>query len=162
MSSHNHLTNINFQFVIDRLPMVSFHLQRAALPGINLSPVNLPSPNRTSRIYGDHAEYDELQIEFLVNEDMSNWYEIFSWLVGLSAPDHTDQMMDYTANNLYSDATLTVLSSSRNPNIEFTFTDLHPTNLGPTQFDSTSTDPTPILGTAAFAFTSMRFNRISS
>lgn len=159
-NAHNYLSNIEFRFSIKRLPNTSYHIQRASLPGLNLNPINYPTPLKMTQVYGDSLDYDQLQIEFLVDEDMSNWYEIFSWIKGITAPENTEQFFAYEDRLYYSDATLTVLSSAKNPNIEFGFTDLHPVSLAAVQFDATTNDSTPVQAQAAFSFTSMTYRKL--
>lgn len=153
----NYLTNINFRFTIKRLPAVSFKVQRATIPGITLNPANFPTPLKTIQVYGDHMDIEPLQVEFLVDEDLKNWNEIYDWLIKLAGPrNKTEAMGRY--DDPYSDGSLLILSSAMNPLIEFHFTDLHPTSLGALQLDATSNSQEPVQATVSFAFTSLYYS----
>ena len=141
-----------FRFSIIKLPKVEYFATAANIPGITLGQANQPTPLKDIPIPGDKLEYDNLNITFLVDENLENYREIHGWLTGLGFPKDTAQFRalqnagsdryptttDTGINNelgrvrkavqddggLYSDATLFVLSSKNNANLEVRFRDL--------------------------------------
>ena len=43
---------------------------------------------------GDKLQYGDLVIQFLVDEDMKNYLEIYKWLMALGYPDTVNQTFD--------------------------------------------------------------------
>ena len=54
--------------------------------------------------------------------------------------------------SMFSDATLTILSSKNNPIAEARFEDIYPTNLGALEFNQNATDVDYLSVTATFAY----------
>lgn len=161
-SNPNFLSPLGFNFAIKRLPNVAFFLQNVNLPNVNLGETQIPSPFIRVPVPGDHLEYGELTLQFRVDEDMLNYREIYDWLVGLGSPESFSQYKTLKDNSdlpgsgtgLLSDATLTILTSAQNPNIEVRFKDLFPTTLSDFELSYAGTDVDYVLATASFKFLS--------
>ena len=81
---------------------------------------------------------------------MKNYQEIFNWIMALGPGDDTEDFRDLVGStknatnafsnasfeNMYSDATIIVNTSSNNANLEFMFQDCFPTSLGSIEFAS--------------------------
>ena len=48
---------------------------------------------------GDTLDFEDLEITFLVNEDLSNYREIHDWMIGIGFPKNNEQFTD-----IYEDA----------------------------------------------------------
>lgn len=138
----NYLSPVEFRFIIKRLPFVEFFTQEATIPGINMNPVETPTPFRGMFFHGDKLQYDQFTINFRVDENMNNYQEITNWMIGLSFPDKFSQFanLDDSVDGLYSDASLMIMTNGRNPNLQVVFQDIFPINLGSIQMDTTSGD----------------------
>lgn len=138
----NYLSPLEFELTITRLPNVSFFLQRAAIPGIAASPVPQPSPFNPTFHTPDKLTFDELQITFIVDEKMRNWLEIFNWMNGMAKPRSFGEFkeLNESPEGLYSDITLLIKNSNKNPNIQVDFVNAFPLNLSDIQLDTTQTD----------------------
>jgi len=145
MAGTNFLSNIEFRFSLSRLPNVEFFVQSATLPGINSGYTTQPAPQRNIYRHGDKLEFDELQITCVVDEDMQSYIETWNWLIALTKPISFDQYKQIkdSQDGLYSDATLTILNSSKNPKIEVLFKDIFPTNVSGIELDTKATDVEP-------------------
>lgn len=154
MIKPNYLSPIEYRFTIKRLPHVSFFVQAVSLPGLSSGENQLPTPFRNIPLHGDKLEYDPLSIDVALDENMQSFIEIRNWLTGLTKPR---SFSEYTSliegDGLYSDATLLVMNSSKNPNIEVTFRDLFPISLGTVQFDTRATNVDVIVSSMTFRFT---------
>jgi len=138
----NYLSPVEFRFVIQRLPFVTFFTQRASLPGVSINPIEQSTPFKNLYFTGDKLLYDQFTVEFRVNENMDNYMEIYSWMVGLAFPDNFEQFanLDNSQDGIYSDATLLVMSSGRNPNVLYKLKDIFPINLSNVDLDTTTPD----------------------
>ncbi len=158
-----------FKLNIKEIPKVSYTCQTVTLPGVNLGIARQTSPFIDMPLTGDKLTYEPFSIRFLIAEDMSNYLELYQWLVALGFPNSYNEYTNFTQERLarfpfsiqknklvevasYSDATLIVLESNNNPKIEINFRDLFPTNLNTVEYDTTSTTVEYLVGTATFIY----------
>lgn len=150
----NMLSPINYAFKLARTPNVNYAVQQVSIPGMNLGTVEVPTPHIRLPFHGN-ISYDELRITFKVGEDLSNYLEIYNWMLALGHPDGYEQY-----ENIKSDASVIILSSSKRPSFSVDFTDCYPVSLGTLDFDATITDLQYITIDATFKFTRFFFNPI--
>ena len=138
----NYLSPIGFTAHIARLPSVEFFTQRAVIPGLSIQQVEQPTP--LHRIYstGDRLDYSDLDLSFIVDENMNNYLEMLAWMEGIGSPNTSDEYknLEKSEDGVTSDITLTINNSSKNPNFQVTFFNCFPTSLSPVQLDVTQTD----------------------
>jgi hypothetical protein len=162
----NMLSPVGFDFSIRKTPDMHFFIQSIVLPGITLGTFDIPNPLKKVPMYGDHIEYGELEVTFKINEDMTNYLEIFDWITAIGFPDNYGQhkairdVTDASGEGIFSDATLTILSSAMNPNIQITITDLFPLSLSPITLDTRDTNIDYIEATASFRFQNYTFKSV--
>jgi len=143
MFGQNFLSPVEFQFVIERMPTVQYYVQAISIPGISSGFTEQITPFRNTYRHGDKLTYDDLTITIAVDENLTSYMETYSWLKALTKPEEFEQyagLLGADGDGLYSDATLTVLNSSKAPNIEITFSDLFPTFIGAINMNTASTD----------------------
>lgn len=138
----NWLSPLDFQFSLSRIKHVAYSVKSANIPGISISPIAIPTPIKPINFYGTSMEFNDLQITFIVDENMTNWNEIYQWMKGLApSPNFNDTItMKKSKDKFYSDATLTIMNSTKNPNITFTFYNLTPITLNDIQLNSADSD----------------------
>jgi len=129
------LSNNKYEFVIQRLPHVTFFIQSVVIPDVSLVGTQVPSPYVSVPIPGNILTYGELQVTYIMDEDMQSWREIYDWMYNLGNPESKNKIGDLTQtpgrrNSVTSDASLLVKSNSNNPRVKFTFKDMFPTTLG--------------------------------
>lgn len=129
------LSNNKYEFVIQRLPHVTFFIQSVVIPDVSLVGTQVPSPYVSVPIPGNILTYGELQVTYIMDEDMQSWREIYDWMYNLGNPESRNKIGDLTQtpgrrNSVTSDASLLVKSNSNNPRVKFTFKDMFPTTLG--------------------------------
>jgi len=133
---------------------------------LSLPKVVRPSPLKGIPYAGDHIEYDELNLTFNVNEDLSNYAELHTWITQLGFPDSYDQYREietkpkYTGQGIYSDAYVMITSSANNPILKINFTDVFPISLSSIEMDTADTAATPISASVSFAYTSYKFETV--
>lgn len=159
----NLLQSNGFMFAINKLPNLSYFCQEVSIPGISLPVADINTPLSKVPFAGDKIEFDNLTIEFLINEDMSNYKAIHDWLIGLGFPELHQQYKDFLAQNsstlLYtpalassSDGVLSILNSANNSIRTINFVDLIPVSLAAIQLRSTTDDTTYLAGVATFDY----------
>ena len=161
-SNPNFLLPTSFTFDLKRIPAVSFFCQSTNLPAVTLGeyeePTRFSIPVKRS---GETFVYDDLEIQFIVDEEMTAWLEIYNWMTSLTAVEdyetYTSAGHGKSPNdelNHYSDASLLITNSAKNPIIEVLFKGCFPKSLGNIEFNSTLTDTEPIIGTVTIGYTS--------
>jgi hypothetical protein len=169
-----------FKFSIIKLPKVEYFCTAANIPGITLGgALSQVTPLKDVPLPGDKLTYEPLQMTFLVDENLENFQEIHGWLVGLGFPRDYSEFQNlvssgndrfpakttttsseigkvkYGAANTggtYSDATLTVLSSKNNSQIEVRFRDVYPTGLTGLQYNQQAADVDYLTATVSFNY----------
>lgn len=168
-SNINPLQSNGFMFDILKLPEVKFFCQEVTLPSINATPAEFSTPLSDVFVPGDKLIFGDLQIVFLIDEQMSNYIALHNWLIGLGFPKSHEQYANFLnsrTNSLnnnplvagYSDAVLAILNSSNNPNKTIRFIDVFPTYLSPTSFQSSTQDTVYLAASATFKYTYYTFD----
>ena len=179
-----------FRFSIIKLPKVEYFATAANIPGIQLGQANQPTPLKDVPIPGDKLEYDNLNITFLVDENLENYREIHGWLTGLGFPKDNEQFRNLQDagsdrfpttksvglnkelgkvskavqddGGLYSDATLFVLTSKNNANLEVRFRDLYPVSLSGLDYNQQETDIQYLTANVTFAYRIYEFATVGA
>ena len=169
-----------FKFSIIKLPKVEYFCTAVNVPGITLGgTMSQPSPLKDIPIPGEKLTYEPLSMTFLVDENLENFQEIHGWLVGLGFPrDHSEfrdlissdndrfpaknqsisneiGKVKYGSPNVggtYSDATLTILSSKNNSELEVRFRNMFPTGLTGLQYNQQAADVDYLTATVSFEY----------
>jgi hypothetical protein len=165
IDNRNFLSPTGFKFTLTRTPKVSFFCNQANIPDLNLGVAVQPSYLKDLDTPGDKIVFGDLNLRFLVDENLENYMEIQNWIRGLGFPEKLSQFADLEENglvkgnylkdrqNIYSDGTLQVLSSNQLPNFQVIFKDLFPYSLSTVTFDSTDTDIQYFTADVSFKYT---------
>ena len=179
-----------FKFSIIKLPKVEYFCTSVNIPGISLGDASQATKFKDIPIPGDKLTYEPLQMTFLVDENLENFQEIHGWLVGLGFPrSHTefqnllssgnDRFPNRNTNNVstevgkvkyaaadagptLSDATLTVLSSKNNAQVEVRFRDVYPTGLTGLAYNQQAGDVDYLTATVSFSYLIYDFANVGS
>ena len=149
------LSPIGFKFQLNNFPEVNYFVQSASLPGISISAIDVPTALKTIAIAGDEVNFEELTIKFIVDENMKNWLSIYDWIIGLGFPTKEGQEKYAklaATSELTTDATLTVLTSNMNAQINFRFRECFPLSLSSIAFDSGGTDIDYVTADVSFRY----------
>ena len=170
VTSMNFLSPLKFAFTIKKLPQVNFYVQSLVLPSIAVQPSLTPTPFVKLPMPGDHVDFGEVQVTFRVDEDMTNYLEIFRWLEHLGFPENFQQyktLADKDARNniggsdgIMSDGTIIIYNSNSNVNMQVKLINMFPTSLLDLLFDLKAQDVDYIEATATFAFERMQITKI--
>jgi hypothetical protein len=133
---NNYLSPTNFSISIERLPNVEFFCQKTSVPGLTAQAITMGSPTNPFYEVQSQVQYGDLDITFIVDENMNNYKEVLNWMEGISGPESTKQTKSLLAGaGFKSDIVLTITNSHKNPHVRFQFKDCFPTSLGSIQLD---------------------------
>ena len=169
-----------FKFQLTKLPKVEYFTTACNIPGISLSSALQPTPLKDIPLPGDTVEFNDLEITFLVDENLENYREIHGWMYGIGFPKDRKQYSALVDANkdrfpttgkdsqthdagkvkygampigpIFSDATLNVLTSKNTANIEVRFSDVFPTALSGLNFDQQADDVNYLSATVTFKY----------
>ena len=152
IKNRNFLAPTGFKFTLDRAKSVSFFCNQANIPDISLGVAEQPTWLKDLPVPGDKMQFGDLNLRFLVDEDLKNYMSIQHWIRGLGYPEDMQEFRDLESearmpanfgqdgDNIYSDGTLQILNSSLVPNYQVVFKDMFPYSLTTLSFDATDTD----------------------
>lgn len=146
---YNFLSPNNFQFVMDKTPILSDTVQQVISPGINLGFANIETPFVKIPTPGN-ISYGSLVLNFKVTENLENYLEVLNWMESIGKPDSFENYKN--PENPSSDARLILLNSSKKSSVSIHYTDVIPESLSELQMDSTNVDVSYITATATFRF----------
>ena len=163
-NNQNFLSPVGFKFLIGRTPNVDFFCQSASIPQVEIGVREISTPVKEYALPGDKMTFGDLNLRFLVNEDLDNYYEIYRWLKGLTNPKHQKNFQIYLASvdekgrpeefdKMMSDARLLILNSNYNVISTINFYNIFPTSLTTLEFDSSATDITYLTADVNFKYT---------
>ena len=170
-----------FKFTITKLPKVEFFCTAVNLPGISLEgTMAQQTPLKDIPVPGDKLSYASLNMDFMVDENLENYREIHGWLTGLGFPKDRKEFRDllgggadrfptstganqetdagkvkYKATDtggVYSDATLSILTSKNTTNIQVRFSDVFHTALSGLNYNQQQTDVNYLIATVTFQY----------
>lgn len=168
---YNTLSPNGFIFNISRIPLVNFFCQTANLPRIMLGEAEMSNPLSNIGIPGDKLTFEPLNIQFMVDENMENYLQIFDWMMALGFPRNHDQYKDFinqqTPEQLilldelsknFSDASLQILNSKNNVVKTVKYVNVFPVALDGLSFASTNEDVIHLVANATFRYTYFYFD----
>ena len=161
ISNRNFLSPIGFKFSLVKEPKVAFFCNAASIPEITLGTSIQTSYLKDVDVPGDKIAYGDLNIRFLVDEDLQNYMAIHNWITGLGFPESTQQYKDAITNdqdlrdenNVFSDGSLRILNSNYNDIAVIKFKDLFPVSLTSLTFDTSLTDVEYLTADVVFKYT---------
>ena len=98
----------------------------------------------------DKITYSPLEVSFLIDEDLTNYKEIYDWI---KSNVETDQPI----TNHVRDLTLTIMSSANNVAKHIRFIDAQPTSLSSLPFEITTVDAEYLTAVVSFQYSYYEF-----
>jgi hypothetical protein len=93
---------------------------------------------------------------------MQSYIETWSWLIALTKPENFQQYQSLLdGDGIYSDATLSILNSKKNTNIQIRFKDLFPISVGSISLATNQSDVNPSVVEMTFKYSSYDFDFIT-
>ena len=165
-SNPNPLQPNKFLLTFGRTPNVQYFCQNVTVPGISLSEVVQTNPFVDIYSPGEKAIYDLLNITFIVDEELLGWKEVHDWIRAMTFPKEFEEYRKLPTLNKYnsasndlrgkfpqfSDASLTLYSSSNTPYYRFKFHEVFPTTLSTFIMNTQDGPDTIITADATFRY----------
>tara|TARA_Y100000004_G_scaffold34730_1_gene37132 strand:+ start:23 stop:604 length:582 start_codon:yes stop_codon:yes gene_type:complete len=134
----------SFGFTIERAPTVGFFGSIINVPGFTLGVAAQPTYLKEIPRPGEILNFEDLTLNFMVDEGLQNYLEIDKWMRGLGFPEDIKQIYDLQDDatvdsvglNIYSDATLTIYNNQSQPAFRVKFKDIFPYYLSPLEFNA--------------------------
>ena len=166
VSNRNFLSPVGFKLKINKCPKVDFLAVGANLPGITLGTALQPTYLKDIDLPGDKLVYDDFRVNFIVDEDLENYSQIYKWMVGLGYPNSQKDFIDLKQSDPYypeigerenpnaefSDGTLQILNSSFRPQAYVKLEGLFPVALSSLDFDATQNDISYFTASVTFKY----------
>ena len=164
-----------FKFGIHQLPKVEYFVTSVNLPGITAPQASQATPFKDIPLMGEKLDYNNLTVNFIVDEYLENYISLHNWMTGIGFPQKRGEFKTFreiTTNTpadggeaspdligqatpdraMYSDAYLMILSNKNNPIIEISFQDVFPISLGDLDYTQAATDVEYMSVQAEFAY----------
>ena len=162
------LNRNNFRLLIDKVPTVEYYVRTVNIPGITFGEVVQGAGVGLDAFFpGDKASFDTLEVSFIVDEDLTNFTEIYDWIDSIVPISNSKNFETYTDTaknktnilasidndqNQYSDITLVINTNKNIPNRFIRFHDAFPISLSSIELES-GADAEPAICTVSFRFT---------
>ena len=175
IENRNFLSPVGFKFSLKRSPGVAYFCNQANIPDITLGVTEQPNYLRQIPTPGDMIDFGDLNLRFLVDEDLKNYMELQNWIRGLGFPESVQEFRDLeqdgvvprrdyvqSGQDIYSDGTLQILSSNFVSKFNVNFKDLWPYSLTTLAFDATDTDIEYFTADVAFKYTAYNLTDLAN
>ena len=168
----SYLAPTQFELLVKKLPNTKYFATGVNVPSVTVAEIQQPTNlGRNVLVPGDKINLGELTVNFIVDENMENWTELYTWMSQITsstdpekfrslvgANRRAEQPYDGSGNydELYSDMTIVVTTAANNPNRYVRIQDAFPTSLGEITMDTTVAGGiTYVTCNASFQFTSL-------
>ena len=160
IANKNYLSPVGFKFNIVKTPKVDFFSNSAKIPGIELGNVQVGNYLKPIDLPGDNIRFEDLTLQFIVDEDLENYLEIHNWIYGLGYPESVNEFQSLITKpdgtrdekEQFSDGTLAILNSNFNVSARVKFRDLFPVSRSSLEFTATESDYTYFTATVTFKY----------
>ena len=89
-----------YRFTILQLPKVQFFTTACNVPGINMGEALFPTPFKDIPILPDKITYENLEITFLVDENLENYQELHKWIRAIGFPKERGEFKSFREDNV--------------------------------------------------------------
>ena len=153
VANRNFLSPIGFKLKIQKCPKVDFLSIGCNLPGVTLGSAVQSTYLKDIDVPGDKLVYEDFRVNFIVDENLENYNQIYKWIMGLGFPESQQQFVELKTDDkyypdvsdkdnplaMYSDAPLQILNSNYRPQSYVKIKDAFPTSLTGLEFNATDT-----------------------
>jgi hypothetical protein len=157
----NYLQPTKYLLTFDRLGSTQYFCQAVNIPGMSIGQAPIYTPSVDIYAPGNKITYNQLNVDFAVDEKLDSWRQIHDWFRSIAAPESfserkrlTDIQNQYRIGGLpnYGDGILTVLNNLNNPILRVKFVNAFPVSLSDIEFDTKMSADDIVYATATFVF----------
>lgn len=156
----NPMLDTHFKLTFSRLPNMTFWCTSTNIPSVTIGEVPVANKFVSLHVPGSSIQFDQLKVSFLVDEEFSNWNEIYKWMRQIVPFEDFTEILS-SDQKYYSDATVHCLNSAKRPHVNFVFKKLFPISIDGFDLNTMLTDSSPISINATFVFESFAMEKVS-
>lgn len=122
---------VGFRFTTEMLPNLSDWIQQIDVPSLSIASTKVATPFVPVNVAGDSLVYDDLAIQFKLDEDLDVYSDIVEWMQAITFPkDHESyRLWVEKRGSVKGTGMLTLLNAKYNSIARYQFEDLTPTFL---------------------------------
>lgn len=150
--NYNNAISTSFKLEIEGLEDFTYFVQRTSMPQVECSAIPVPFQKWQVKLPDNVIVYEDLVVEFLVDEDFVNYDALFKWL--LRARDANSPLIA----ECFKEISLFRLSSNKVPIAEIVFHDAFPTTLSDIPLQSNTSTADPLTCTVRFSYQTFNIN----
>ena len=159
--SHNPLLVNYFEFVLNRTPNIVYFCQSVTIPGIGFGVADQPTIfGHPIKVPTGAFRFEELELSFRVNEDFSNWLELYNWI--RTTGNFTSDCGTLPYNQKTSDATLLITNSAYTPKFKVHFKQVFPQYVSGIKFFVNASTSTEVIANVKFAHSGYTIEALES
>jgi hypothetical protein len=155
----NPLQPTKFLLTFSRIPDVQYFCQTVNVPGVVLGEVTRETPFLDMYSPGTKLKYEPFDIDFILDEELSSWKNLYNWFTSIADPDGFEQRDGLLSkqNEHLSDATLTILSALNNPVLRIEFRNIFPLTMSDLEFNTQLSADTIMTCKSTFRYQSYNY-----
>lgn len=160
----NLLQPTKYLLTFTKIPATQYFCQSINIPGVTVSQLQINTPVHDYYVAGNKQEHSNLNINFLLDEQIESWKNIFYWMKSFSSPKNIEERkrieellndvpgLPIKGKGIYSDAVLTVLSNLNNPMYRIQYYNCFPISLSDITFDTRQSADDIMTADASFVY----------
>lgn len=171
-SDNNPLYDNKFSLTIRRFRDLRYDCRNVTMPGISSDQLQLANQTNKIKVASNKLDYEDFQADFLVDENLTNYLQVFDWIRGITAPEKTTQFANLNSEsalspggkkyNIFSDGTLIIRTNTGNSNIKVEFKDLFPISLSGLEFSYINGQAEVLMASVTFTYNYYDISTIST
>lgn len=157
MAFNNFLETNRFLLVIPSFEATRFLSTSFQLPQMDLPSARADTPFSPLKFAGDKVEFSPVEFEFIVDENMTNWKEVYDWFMSIGYVRNHKDFKEYEGRTSHQplaeqDIKIVILNSKENPVATYTFYNAIPVSLSGMPMTSTVNDVDYVRSTVIFDY----------
>ena len=76
----NYLQETNYRFFLKKTPALNYFCTGVSMPSLTMNSIDMHNPFQKIPETGVQATFDQLTINFIIDEEMENYLEIQKWM----------------------------------------------------------------------------------
>jgi hypothetical protein len=158
-----------FKVTLGLFPETEYFCTSVTVPGVSLGVAPMATPFIEKPSVGDTMTFEDFTMTFMVDEGLKNYQEIFEWMVNIGFPrshsqyrakDRVDELKRGGELDLYSEITITVLTSKNNPAVRCNIHEAFPTGLSGLTYTTQDADTVYLTADVTFAYAYYDFTAV--
>lgn len=143
MSANNYLSGANYKIVFDKIKDVAFYTTQLNWPTVTAPNIDINTPILlTSTPTSGGIVFSEVSFDFIVDENMDNYFKVLYWIYECSLPNTKPSSYKDNRYSPESDFTVSILDNKLNHKFNVIFEASYPTSLSsPTPFSIDTDTP---------------------